>query len=115
MKRTLSVVILILIFLLNALLPTGVSHGQEEESTVIGEIIEIAISENIIQVGNRNYIVEKVFLEVRISNLPAIRLYQKQGYKIAGRRKYFYQDTGEDAYTMVLDLKNQPNQKECKQ
>jgi [ribosomal protein S18]-alanine N-acetyltransferase len=36
-------------------------------------------------------------LEVRISNQSAINLYQKFGFKVAGRRKGYYEDTGEDA------------------
>ena len=36
-------------------------------------------------------------LEVKASNHPAISLYQKSGFKIAGRRKGYYQPEGEDA------------------
>lgn len=39
-----------------------------------------------------------VFLEVRSSNLPAQRLYEKMGYKHVGERKSFYQNPSEDAY-----------------
>jgi ribosomal-protein-alanine N-acetyltransferase len=40
---------------------------------------------------------ERATLEVRISNQSAIALYQKFGFHEAGRRKRYYQDTGEDA------------------
>jgi ribosomal-protein-alanine N-acetyltransferase len=40
---------------------------------------------------------ERSTLEVRISNQSAICLYQKFGFKVAGRRKAYYEDTGEDA------------------
>ena len=40
---------------------------------------------------------ERATLEVRVSNQPAIKLYEKFGFKEAGRRKRYYQDTGEDA------------------
>lgn len=40
---------------------------------------------------------ERSTLEVRISNQSAIDLYQKFGFKVAGRRKTYYEDTGEDA------------------
>ncbi len=40
---------------------------------------------------------ERSTLEVRISNQSAIDLYQKFGFKVAGRRKAYYEDTGEDA------------------
>jgi ribosomal-protein-alanine N-acetyltransferase len=36
-------------------------------------------------------------LEVRISNQAAIALYQKFGFSEVGRRRRYYQDTGEDA------------------
>jgi ribosomal-protein-alanine N-acetyltransferase len=36
-------------------------------------------------------------LEVRASNQSAISLYQKLGFQVAGRRKRYYTDTGEDA------------------
>jgi ribosomal-protein-alanine N-acetyltransferase len=36
-------------------------------------------------------------LEVRASNQSAIFLYQKLGFQVAGRRKRYYTDTGEDA------------------
>jgi len=38
-------------------------------------------------------------LEVRASNHPAIRVYEKRGFKIDGVRKKYYQD-GEDAVLM---------------
>ncbi len=41
-------------------------------------------------------------LEVRVSNVPAINLYRKLGYKIIDRIKRYYRD-GEDAYLMVKD------------
>jgi len=40
---------------------------------------------------------ERATLEVRVSNEIALALYQKFGFKIAGRRKNYYQKTGEDA------------------
>jgi ribosomal-protein-alanine N-acetyltransferase len=39
-------------------------------------------------------------LEVRTSNGPAIALYEKFGFRAAGLRKRYYQDTGEDALIM---------------
>jgi ribosomal-protein-alanine N-acetyltransferase len=40
---------------------------------------------------------ERATLEVRAANKPALSLYQKFGFKIAGRRRRYYKDTGEDA------------------
>ncbi|MGK7872215.1 MAG: ribosomal protein S18-alanine N-acetyltransferase [Xenococcaceae cyanobacterium] len=40
---------------------------------------------------------DRATLEVRESNQVALSLYQKFGFKIAGRRRGYYQKTGEDA------------------
>jgi hypothetical protein len=48
-----------------------ISKGQEDMvKTVIGEIIEIAPDEYIIQVENRNYIVNAVFIDDGSTELP---------------------------------------------
>jgi [ribosomal protein S18]-alanine N-acetyltransferase len=41
-------------------------------------------------------------LEVRAGNKPAIQLYEKMGFVIAGRRKGYYPDNKEDALVMWL-------------
>ena len=43
-------------------------------------------------------------LEVRISNAPAIHLYESFGFRQAGKRHGYYQDTGEDALIYTLDM-----------
>ena len=43
-------------------------------------------------------------LEVNENNRGAINLYQKYGFQVAGKRKNYYQPTGDDA--LVLWLKN---------
>lgn len=40
---------------------------------------------------------ERATLEVKVSNTKAITLYKKFGFKVAGKRKKYYQKTGEDA------------------
>ncbi len=48
-------------------------------------------------------------LEVRTSNKAAKALYEKFGFRIAGRRLKYYQDNQEDALLMTLtDLQNLP-------
>jgi [ribosomal protein S18]-alanine N-acetyltransferase len=39
-------------------------------------------------------------LEVRRSNLGAIHLYEREGFRAAGLRRRYYQDNGEDALVM---------------
>jgi len=43
---------------------------------------------------------EQYTLEVRMSNSPAIALYERFAFKPAGTRRRYYQDTGEDALIM---------------
>ncbi len=45
--------------------------------------------------------VKKIFLEVRLSNLAAKKLYQKHSFKPLGLRKDYYQDPREDALVLV--------------
>jgi len=42
-------------------------------------------------------------LEVRLSNLPARRLYEKYGFRPVGLRPSYYSDNGEDALIMTTD------------
>ncbi|MHA1590679.1 MAG: ribosomal protein S18-alanine N-acetyltransferase [Candidatus Njordarchaeales archaeon] len=51
----------------------------------------------------REYGCERVYLEVRVSNLEAIRLYEKLGFRITRLLKNYYED-GEDAYLMLREL-----------
>lgn len=47
--------------------------------------------------------VKKLFLEVRESNLPAIKLYEKAGFIFLAERKKYYSD-GENALVLVKEL-----------
>jgi ribosomal-protein-alanine N-acetyltransferase len=42
-------------------------------------------------------------LEVRVSNRPAIAMYERFGFRSAGVRPRYYHDNGEDALIMWLD------------
>ncbi len=46
----------------------------------------------------------QIALEVRVGNTAAIRLYETNGFSVAGRRKHFYRDPTEDAFVMLRDL-----------
>ncbi|HEX21694.1 MAG TPA: ribosomal-protein-alanine N-acetyltransferase, partial [Actinobacteria bacterium] len=45
-----------------------------------------------------------ISLEVRVSNSKAQELYKKMGFNFVGKRQGYYQETGEDAYVMCLQL-----------
>jgi len=48
---------------------------------------------------------EFITLEVRVSNSPAIALYEKCGFEPAGRRKNFYTNPAEDALIYTKNLR----------
>jgi len=58
----------------------------------IGELI----LNSLIDLGKPHFI-SSMTLEVRASNVVAISLYNKFGFKEEGRRKRYYEDNGEDA------------------
>lgn len=47
---------------------------------------------------------ETISLEVRVSNQPAINLYQKLGFSVINIRKNYYSDNHEDAYLMMKGI-----------
>src|SRR5208337_70934 len=49
-----------------------------------------------------------LFLEVRISNIAAKKLYEKLNFKVVGTRKDYYLRPTEDALVMMLDLSIHP-------
>lgn len=67
-----------------AVLPSEQGKGYGTE--LVKELINIAKINNI----------EKLFLEVRVSNIKAIKLYEKCGFEKISVRKKYYKD-GEDA------------------
>lgn len=47
--------------------------------------------------------IDRIVLEVRVSNEAAIRLYEQMGFAVAGTRKNFYEKPLENAYVMVRE------------
>ena len=64
----------------------------------IGERILRAAMEHAARQG-----AEMMTLEVRVSNEPARRLYEKLGFQVVGRRRHYYKDNLEDAILMTRD------------
>lgn len=74
---------------------TNVAVAPEFRQHHIGSAIIAVLLEVTEEAG-----IERHTLEVRRSNEPAIKLYEKYGFKVAGERKGYYEDTGEDALIM---------------
>lgn len=59
------------------------------------------LMEALLNKGKENGIMDYT-LEVRVSNAPAVKLYESLGFESAGVRKNFYEKPVEDAYVMWL-------------
>jgi ribosomal-protein-alanine N-acetyltransferase len=46
---------------------------------------------------------DEIYLEVRVSNETAVRIYERLGFQIKSRLRVYYRD-GEDAYLMALEF-----------
>lgn len=88
-----------------------------KEPRPVGHLVSIAVRapyrrrgigskllEETIRVMREVYRTDSIYLEVRVSNEPAIRLYEKFGFRKARIVKGYYAD-GEDAYIMVKRLR----------
>ncbi len=64
----------------------------------IGERLLITLLDTSLERGAR-----EATLEVRLSNLPARRLYEKYGFRPVGLRPRYYSDDGEDALVMTTE------------
>jgi ribosomal-protein-alanine N-acetyltransferase len=65
--------------------------------------IAVRLVEEMISMGRKNA-VQKLHLEVRRSNDPARRLYEKFGFKVIAVRPNYYSQPREDALLMAMDL-----------
>ena len=74
---------------------TNISVLPEYRKKHIGE----ALLKRIVDECYKN-MVKFITLEVRVNNIPAIKLYEKYGFKSLGTRKGYYQDNNEDALIM---------------
>ena len=74
---------------------TNIAVNPELRRQHIGEVLLNTIINRCYEKG-----VKYLTLEVRVSNTPAINLYEKYGFKSLGTRKGYYQDNNEDALIM---------------
>ena len=66
-----------------------------------GQGLGRVLMRELLTVGRKNGVPEFT-LEVRVSNTPAIKLYESLGFKSEGVRKNFYERPAEDALVMWL-------------
>lgn len=92
--------------------------GYITASIVLDEvqIANVAVKENFRNMHIASFLLQKlidiskekicisVTLEVRQSNIPAIKLYEKYGFSKVGERKNFYKNPTENAYLLTLNL-----------
>ena len=79
---------------------TNVAVFTSQRKKGIGEKLISKLAE---VVNNEN--ADFITLEVRESNAPAIRLYEKCGFEKVGERKNFYEKPCENAVLMTKNLK----------
>jgi ribosomal-protein-alanine N-acetyltransferase len=108
-------------FVLEISKPSGVCLAAVENRAIVGYLVcskydrvwhlmNIAVDPAVRRRGFGHRLLEGLFeragqdasytLEVRTSNTPAIALYEQYGFRAAGTRPRYYQDTGEDAMIM---------------
>ena len=74
---------------------TNIAVAPDCRRNHIGEALLTAIIKSC-----QDKMVKYITLEVRVSNKPAISLYEKYSFKSLGVRKAYYQDNNEDALIM---------------
>ena len=65
----------------------------------IGQILVYTLIDYLKEEG-----IKALFLEVRVSNIPAISLYKKLGFVEVGRRPNYYHNPKEDAFILRKEL-----------
>jgi ribosomal-protein-alanine N-acetyltransferase len=110
-------------FVLELSKPSGICLAAEDENGLVGYLVcarydevwhlmNVAIAPEHRRRGIATDLIETLFdeagraarytLEVRVSNLAAIAMYERFGFRSAGRRRSYYHDNGEDAMIMWL-------------
>ncbi len=77
---------------------TNVAVAPEYRGRKIAQILLQTVMARAHQKG-----AQRIFLEVRSRNDPAIGLYQKQGFRTIGTRKNYYQYPQDDALVMMYE------------
>jgi len=81
------------------------SEWEIENVVVAAEFLRRGIANELLRAliqRAENEAASAILLEVRESNLPARRLYEKHGFREVGRRRVYYRDPAEDAILYAL-------------
>ena len=109
-------------FVLELSKPSGICLAAVSHGRIVGYLVcsrydtvwhlmNVAVDDGLRRQGIASALIERLFeladgpseqytLEVRTSNEPAIRLYERFGFRPAGRRHGYYHDNREDALIM---------------
>jgi ribosomal-protein-alanine N-acetyltransferase len=108
-------------FVLELSKPSGVCLAAETEDGLLGYLVcsryadiwhlmNVAVDPGARRIGVATALIERMkneggheeryTLEVRVSNRAAIAMYERLGFRSAGRRLRYYSDNGEDAMIM---------------
>jgi ribosomal-protein-alanine N-acetyltransferase len=114
-------------FVLELSKPSGICLAAEDENGLIGYLVcarydevwhlmNVAVVTERRRRGIASEMIDRLLdeaggdsrftLEVRVSNLPAIAMYERIGFRSAGRRRSYYHDNGEDA--LIMWFANEP-------
>lgn len=78
---------------------TNVAVLEQQRGSGIATALMKQLKKRSLELG-----VNTIFLEVRVTNEPAIGLYKQEGFTECGIRKGFYSDPKEDALVMKCEL-----------
>ncbi|MCI5531175.1 MAG: ribosomal protein S18-alanine N-acetyltransferase [Caecibacter massiliensis] len=74
---------------------TNIALRKDVQGKGYGELLVRVMIEKAFEEGCMD-----IFLEVRVSNIPALGLYRKLGFEVLSVRKSYYSEPVEDAYVM---------------
>ncbi len=84
-----------------------IDEAELQNLAVDPEHLHQGVGRALLEEGRKRLLVsaaKRMFLEVRLSNKPALGLYYSVGFGLHSLRKDYYRDPQEDAYVLCLEL-----------